>query len=46
MIGDGHALIGDGEPTANGIETSMDVEFAVDVAKKIRLNGPRLENAE
>jgi amidase len=45
-VGDGHALMGDGEPTGNGIEASMDVEFAVDVAKKIRLDGPRLENAE
>jgi acetamidase/formamidase len=45
-MGDGHALMGDGEPTGNGIETSMDVEFAVDIAKKMRLDGPRLENAE
>lgn len=45
-IGDGHALMGDGEPTGNGIETSMDVEFSVDIAKKISLDGPRLENAE
>ena len=45
-VGDGHALMGDGEPTGNGIETSMDVEFAVDIAKKVRLDGPRLEDAE
>ena len=45
-VGDGHALMGDGEPTGNGIETSMDVEFAVDIAKKMRLDGPRLENVD
>ena len=27
FVGDGHALQGDGEPTGNGIETSLDVEF-------------------
>jgi acetamidase/formamidase len=45
-IGDGHALQADGEPTGNGIETSMDVEFSVDVRKKMDLDGPRVENAE
>lgn len=45
-VGDGHALMGDGEPTGNGVETSMDVEFSVDIAKKMSLDGPRLENAE
>ncbi len=45
-MGDGHALMGDGEPTGNGIETSMDVEFSVDVAKKMSLDGPRLEDGE
>jgi amidase len=45
-IGDGHALMGDGEPSGNGIETSMDVEFSVTVAKKMRLDNPRLENAD
>ncbi|MFN0171670.1 MAG: acetamidase/formamidase family protein [Bryobacteraceae bacterium] len=44
FIGDGHALMGDGEATGNGIETSMDVEFSVTVRKKARLTGPRLEN--
>ena len=29
----------DGEPTGNGIETSMDVEFSVDVRKKMELSG-------
>jgi len=45
-VGDGHALMGDGEPTGNGVETSMDVEFSVDIAKNMNLDGPRLENAE
>jgi acetamidase/formamidase len=46
FIGDGHALQGDGEATGNGIETSMDVQFSVEVRKKARLTGPRLETAE
>jgi acetamidase/formamidase len=46
FIGDGHALQGDGEPTGNGIETSMDVEFAVEVRKKAAPAGPRLETEE
>jgi amidase len=45
-VGDGHALMGDGEPTGNGIETSMDVEFAVEIRKNAKLSGPRLENSE
>ncbi len=45
-IGDGHALQGDGEPTGNGIETSLDVEFSVDVVKKAHLTGPRLETPD
>ena len=46
FIGDGHALQGDGEPTGNGVETSMDVEFSVELRKKYRLTGPRVETAE
>ncbi|MCI0392526.1 MAG: acetamidase/formamidase family protein [Acidobacteria bacterium] len=46
FIGDGHALQADGEPTGTGIETSLDVEFTVDVRKKANLTGPRLETAE
>jgi amidase len=45
-MGDGHALMPDGEPTGTGIETSMDVEFSVDVRKKADLSGPRVETAE
>ena len=46
FIGDGHALQGDGEPTGTGIETSMDVEFTVEVRKKANLTGPRAETSE
>lgn len=45
-IGDGHALMGDGEPTGNGIETSMDVEFSVSLRKNTKLAGPRIETAD
>jgi acetamidase/formamidase len=44
-VGDGHALQGDGEPLGTGIETSMDVEFSVDLNKGKTLNGVRVENA-
>lgn len=46
FMGDGHALQGDGEPTGNGVETSMDVEFSVTVRKNARLTGPRVETAD
>jgi amidase len=46
FIGDGHALQGDGEPTGTGIETSMDVDFTVEVRKKVSLTGPRAETSE
>lgn len=46
FIGDGHALQADGEPTGTGIETSMDVEFTVEVRKKANLTGPRAETSE
>ena len=46
FIGDGHALQADGEPTGTGIETSMDVEFTVEVRKKANLSGPRAETSE
>lgn len=46
FIGDGHALQADGEPLGTGIETSMDVEFTVDLRKQGRLTGPRVETDE
>jgi amidase len=45
-MGDGHALMADGEPTGTGVETSMDVEFSVEVKKNAHVTGPRLENAD
>ena len=46
FLGDGHAIMADGEPTGTGVETSMDVEFSVDVRKNARLTGPRVETAD
>lgn len=46
FMGDGHALMADGEATGTGVETSMDVEFSVAVRKKAGLTGPRLETAQ
>ena len=45
FMGDGHALMADGEPTGAGIETSMDVEFSTELRKKAGLTNPRVENA-
>ncbi len=45
-IGDGHALMADGEPTGTGIETSMDIEFSVYVKKSAGITGPRVETSE
>jgi amidase len=42
FLGDAHARQGDGEITGAGIETSMDVEFRVDVLKKT-IAWPRIE---
>jgi amidase len=43
-VGDGHAAQGDGELTGNALETSMDVEFTVDVLPGKRIPGPRVES--
>ena len=45
-LGDGHALQGDGELNGNALETSLDVEFSVDVLREKRIAGPRVESAE
>jgi amidase len=45
FVGDGHARQGDGEVVGTGIETSMDVEFTVDVVRKSDIEWPRLESA-
>lgn len=46
FIGDGHAAEGDGELTGDALETSMDVEFTVDLIKGFATGGPRFENDE
>ena len=46
FVGDGHALQGDGESLGTGIETSMDLEFSVEVRKSVTPSGPRVETAE
>lgn len=45
-IGDGHAVMGDGEVTGNALETSMDVDFSVDVLPGKRIGSPRVETPE
>jgi hypothetical protein len=44
-VGDGHAAQGDGELNGNALETSMDVEFTVDVIASKSLMTPRVESA-
>jgi amidase len=44
-VGDGHAAQGDGELNGNALETSMDVEFTVDVIPAKSVRGPRVESA-
>ena len=46
LLGDGHAVQGDGELTGDALETSMDIEFTVDVIRNQTLASPRAENAE
>ena len=46
FMADGHAIMADGEPTGAGIETSVDVEFSVDVVKKANLSGPRVRTKD
>jgi amidase len=44
FLGDGHARQGEGEVVGTGLETSMDVEFTVDLVKKKAIGWPRLED--
>jgi amidase len=44
FLGDAHARQGEGEVVGTGLETSMDVEFSVEVVKKKTFTWPRLEN--
>lgn len=45
-VGDGHAAQGDGELTGDALETSMDIEFTVDVIEGRSESHPQAENAE
>jgi amidase len=45
FIGDGHARQGEGEVVGTGLETSMDVEFTVELVKAKTMGWPRLESA-
>ena len=44
FLGDAHARQGEGEVVGTGLETSMDVEFTVELVKKKNIGWPRLEN--
>jgi acetamidase/formamidase len=44
FVGDGHAAQGDGELTGDALETSMDVEFTVNLIKGDSTGNPRAEN--
>ncbi len=46
FVGDGHAAQGDGETIGNALETSMEVEFSVDLIKGKTINWPRAESSE
>lgn len=46
FLGDGHALQGDGEITQWALETSLDVEFSVELLPARPLAAPRVETAQ
>jgi amidase len=46
FVGDGHAAQGDGELTGDALETSMQVEFTVNLVKGQATGQPRAENDE
>jgi acetamidase/formamidase len=46
FVGDGHAAQGDGELTGDALETSMDIEFTVNLVRGRNTQGPRMENDE
>ena len=46
FVGDGHALEGDGELNGDALETSMDLEFTVNLVRGKATQGPRFENDE
>ena len=46
FVGDGHAAQGDGELTGDALETSMQIEFTVNILKDQSTGSPRAENGE
>ncbi len=46
FVGDGHAAQGAGELTGDALETSMDIQFTVDVQPSSPMGPPRFENSE
>jgi amidase len=46
FVGDGHAAQGDGELTGDALETSMEIEFTVDLIRDRSFGHPLAENAE
>src|SRR5262249_19897823 len=46
FVGAGHALQGSGELTGDALETSMDIEFTVEVQPNLGPMGPRFESAD
>ena len=46
FVGDGHAAQGDGELTGNALETSLDLEFRVELIRGEAAGQPRAEDAE
>jgi amidase len=46
FVGDGHAAEGDGELNGDALETSMDVEFTVDLVRGNATQAPRFESDE
>jgi amidase len=47
-IGDGHAMQGEGEIAGNALETSLDIEFTINLIKnsELQLATPRVEDAD
>ena len=45
-VGDGHAAQGDGELTGDALETSMEVEFTVELLPGKSIDSPRVEDGE
>jgi amidase len=46
FVGDGHAVQGDGELTGDALETSMDIEFSVELLRRQRISTPRAEDSD